>query len=158
MKRVNCDCVRISQEHAASLEPSDSQKYKILSIDGGGLKGLTAAVMLMDLEKKMGKPLRECFDFFIGTSTGGIISLALAYGLETSKIRDIYELQGDEIFYKNDLPRKLKIKYSAKGLLMLATELFCKCEYCKDKDTIKGKCVRCNCREDPEFGSILCKN
>ena len=51
---------------------------KILSIDGGGIRGLIPAMMLDALERKMGHPAAELFDVIAGTSTGGILALALA--------------------------------------------------------------------------------
>ena len=53
-----------------------SKKY-ILSISGGGIRGLIPSVFLHELYKRTGKHPTELFDFFTGTSTGGIISLLL---------------------------------------------------------------------------------
>lgn len=59
--------------------PGD-QAIRVLSIDGGGVKGLLPLQALKNLEKRTGRPSSELFDFMVGTSTGGIIvsSLALA--------------------------------------------------------------------------------
>ena len=43
---------------------------KILSIDGGGIRGIIPASTLVKLEQQANKPVRECFDFIAGTSTG----------------------------------------------------------------------------------------
>lgn len=51
---------------------------KILSIDGGGIRGIIPARILVEIEKKTGKPTAECFDLMAGTSTGGILCLGLA--------------------------------------------------------------------------------
>lgn len=48
---------------------------KILSIDGGGVRGVIPARVMQELEKRANKPLSELFDFFVGTSTGGILAL-----------------------------------------------------------------------------------
>ena len=48
--------------------------YRILSIDGGGVRGLIPGVVLCEIEKRMGKPLSDCFDLIAGTSAGGPIS------------------------------------------------------------------------------------
>ena len=56
---------------------AEDKIIKILSIDGGGIRGLIPAVLLKELEKRTGKPISSSFDFFIGTSTGGIMSLLL---------------------------------------------------------------------------------
>ena len=50
---------------------------KILSIDGGGIRGIIPALVLAEIEKRTDKPISACFDLFAGTSTGGILSLGL---------------------------------------------------------------------------------
>src|SRR5438045_1453536 len=49
----------------------------VLSVDGGGIRGVIPAMVLADLEARTGKPTAELFDLIAGTSTGGIIALAL---------------------------------------------------------------------------------
>jgi uncharacterized protein len=70
----------------------------ILSIDGGGIRGIIPATVLVALEQQMGKPARECFDFLAGTSTGALIAAALAGGLPATRILDIYINRSQEIF------------------------------------------------------------
>ena len=53
---------------------------RILFLDGGGIKGLVQLEILMQLEEKTGKKITELFDWIVGTSTGGVITLALVYG------------------------------------------------------------------------------
>jgi uncharacterized protein len=79
--------------------------FKILSIDGGGIKGLYSAVILSDFEKKYGK-LNNYFDLICGTSTGGIIALALSAGIPATEIVNLYKEKGPIIFpYKNKFYR-----------------------------------------------------
>ncbi len=52
---------------------------RILSLDGGGIRGLIQIENLMEIERRTGKRITELFDWIIGTSTGGIIALALVY-------------------------------------------------------------------------------
>lgn len=56
---------------------------RILVLDGGGMKGLIELDLLAQLEKYTGKTVIELFDWIIGTSTGGIVALALVYGRYT---------------------------------------------------------------------------
>jgi hypothetical protein len=70
----------------------------ILSIDGGGIRGIIPASTLVALEQQIGKPAREVFDFLAGTSTGALISAALAAGLPATRILEIYTQRADEIF------------------------------------------------------------
>ncbi|PFM75234.1 patatin [Bacillus sp. AFS077874] len=82
--------------------------FKILSIDGGGIKGLYSAVILADFEEEYGS-LSNHFDLICGTSTGGIIALAIAAGIPAKEIVKFYEIYGPEIFkYKNNIYRKVQ--------------------------------------------------
>jgi uncharacterized protein len=56
-------------------------KFKILSVDGGGIRGLAAAMFLKKIEDHTGKRINELFDMIVGTSTGGIIAVGLASGM-----------------------------------------------------------------------------
>jgi patatin-like phospholipase/acyl hydrolase len=51
---------------------------RILSIDGGGVRGLIPGAVIVEIEKRMGKPISQLFDLISGTSAGGHIALALA--------------------------------------------------------------------------------
>lgn len=54
---------------------------QVLCLDGGGIRGLVLIQMLLALEGALGRPIRECFDWIGGTSTGGILALALVHGI-----------------------------------------------------------------------------
>lgn len=76
------------------------EDFKILSLDGGGYKGLYTISLLAELEKKFRRSCFEIFDLFAGTSTGSIIALALAMGKEASEIQEMYLNLGKKIFGK----------------------------------------------------------
>jgi uncharacterized protein len=76
----------------------NNKAFKILSIDGGGIKGLYSAALLSALEAKSQKQAGECFDLICGTSTGGLIALALASGKPASELVDLYANHGGKIF------------------------------------------------------------
>ncbi len=83
-------------------------EIRILSIDGGGIRGIIPAYFLSKIEEKLeGKKIYEYFDIVAGTSTGGIIALAVACGIEIQQVLNLYEDKGKIIFNKNFL---LKIK------------------------------------------------
>ncbi len=54
------------------------ERFQILALDGGGIKGLYSAALLARLEDDLGiDNITDCFDMVVGTSTGGIIALGL---------------------------------------------------------------------------------
>lgn len=72
--------------------------FQILSLDGGGIKGLFSAAVLAHVEEDCGVRVRDHFDLITGTSTGGIIALGLGLGLTPREIVQFYCEQGPEIF------------------------------------------------------------
>ncbi len=74
---------------------------KILSIDGGGIKGVFPASFLADIEESTSKNISEYFDLIVGTSTGGIIALGLGMGMSARDILKFYENLGPDIFKGN---------------------------------------------------------
>ncbi|NWF89105.1 MAG: patatin-like phospholipase family protein [Ignavibacteriaceae bacterium] len=71
--------------------------FRILSLDGGGFKGLYTAKVLSEIEKRFGK-IYENFNLICGTSTGGIIALGLGLGKCAEEIVDYYLQYGPKIF------------------------------------------------------------
>jgi len=72
-------------------------KFKILSIDGGGIKGLLSSTLIERLSDAV-PTLITTVDMLAGTSTGGIIALGIAAGLSPSTISSLYKNQGADIF------------------------------------------------------------
>ncbi len=74
--------------------------FRILSIDGGGIRGILPLAILAELEKThlSGRSIATQFDMLCGTSTGGIIALGLGKGLTANEILQIYLEQGGEVF------------------------------------------------------------
>ena len=74
-------------------------RYRILSIDGGGIRGIIPAILLQRLVAEPGlSDWLAKVDLLAGTSTGGLLALGIAKGLDLQVIRDIYETKGPEIF------------------------------------------------------------
>lgn len=76
---------------------------KILSIRGGGIRGLAVAQLLKDVESLLGKPIGSYFDLIAGTSTGGILALALGLGIPAASIVQFYLEDGPGIFRRSPL-------------------------------------------------------
>jgi uncharacterized protein len=88
-------------QHARVEQPWPSDRlFRILSIDGGGIRGVFPAAYLAELERRFldGRSIATCFDMVAGTSTGGIIALALAHGMSAAQALQIYEDRGERIF------------------------------------------------------------
>lgn len=82
-------------------------KFKILSIDGGGIRGIIPAIILAEIEKRTGKRIFELFDLIAGTSTGGILALGLTKPnpaqfkeakFTADDLIDLYRNEGKHIF------------------------------------------------------------
>jgi len=76
------------------------KRFKVLCVDGGGIKGLYSAEVLAMLEKTYGYPLSDYFDMICGTSTGGIIALGISAKIEMERIVSFYMDKGPLIFEK----------------------------------------------------------
>lgn len=104
-----------------SFSNDEKQKFKILALDGGGIRGVVTACILQEVEKQVGKPLNQYFDFITGTSTGSILAAGLALEMTPQDLINIYKKSGGEIF-KTSWFRKILSwvwgpKYSHEGLI-----------------------------------------
>lgn len=94
-------------------------KFKVLAIDGGGIRGAFAAGFLAELEQHIPTKIYEHFDLVAGTSTGGIIAMALALGMSARQVREFYERHGKQIFSRGQrslLGPAFAAKYSGSEL------------------------------------------
>lgn len=99
------------------------KNYNILSLNGGGIKGLKVLVQLIELEEKLDGSLLNYFDMIAGTSVGAIIGAMLAKGYTAKQIYSIFKEAGPGIFkkrflssvrnprYKDDYVNKILFKY-----------------------------------------------
>ena len=111
-------------------------RFKILCIDGGGIKGLYSAELLAKFEKVFKCTISDCFDMLCGTSTGGIIALAASLKIPMSDVVNFYQTHGPFIFNESvkHIPcgraylRSKQIafggKYSAKSLRSALESVF----------------------------------
>jgi patatin-like phospholipase/acyl hydrolase len=102
---------------------------KVLSIDGGGIRGLIPALVLAEIERRTRKRTAELFDLVAGTSTGGILACALARpgpdgapAFSAEELSEIYFTEGPKIFDRSLLQRITSLeglideRYSDDGL------------------------------------------
>ena len=85
-----------------NIEKSESgsaaRRFRVLALDGGGIKGTYTAAVLSSLEEMTGKRICDYFDLITGTSTGGIIAVALGLEIPAQQILQLYLERGAEIF------------------------------------------------------------
>lgn len=89
--------------------------FKILSLDGGGVRGIFSARVLDLMNRNLNIDVHKAFDLVVGTSTGSIVAAAVATGYDLSKLVEDYESQAPEIFRRKNLLSifHLKSKYDA---------------------------------------------
>jgi predicted acylesterase/phospholipase RssA len=83
-----------------------SRPFRVLALDGGGVRGAFSAAVLAALERETGRSCVEHFDLIVGTSTGGIIALALAMGFTAEEAAQFYVKYGDQIFPSTGVLRR----------------------------------------------------
>lgn len=117
----------MSQPTASSTGRA-AERFQILALDGGGVRGLFSAALLAAVEEDLGINLVDHFDLIAGTSTGGIIAIALGLGLRPSEIVGFYLKHGPIIFRNRLRLRSLQHwvyrKYSAHPLEAALRETF----------------------------------
>lgn len=75
------------------------QEFRILSLDGGGIRGVLTATILEEIERKIqGQALKEFFHLIAGTSTGAILAAGIAKGYSAQQLVAIYQNKGKRIF------------------------------------------------------------
>ncbi|MEH2335614.1 patatin-like phospholipase family protein [Nostoc sp.] len=77
------------EEPPETMNTKAQPKYKILSIDGGGIRGIIPAFILAEIEKRTQKPIFSLFDLIAGTSSGGILALGLTKPRLSSDVSDL---------------------------------------------------------------------
>lgn len=105
---------------------------KMLSLDGGGIRGVLSLEILLEIENQLKKELnrddnfRLCdyFDYIGGTSTGAIIAAGLSIGLSVKELIDFYEQRGNSMFDKSFLLKRIKSFYNDGPLLKELKKVF----------------------------------
>ncbi|MCJ7753932.1 MAG: patatin-like phospholipase family protein [Thermoanaerobaculales bacterium] len=96
---------------------SDARPIRVLTIEGGGVRGIIPTRLLTALESLAGAPISDLFDVLVGTSTGGMLALGLVtpgedggHAYPARNVGDIYTSHGQRIFPKlaSSLPRSLQ--------------------------------------------------
>ncbi len=114
-------------------------KYNVLSIDGGGIRGIIPALVLKEIERRTQKRIWQLFDLIAGTSTGGFLAMILAMPNPENKTVARYEMEdiinmyrddGKNIFHEpfleslTDVDDLLRPKYPSEGRERVAKKYF----------------------------------
>lgn len=118
-------CTQLERLPLVRGRGSDGIAFRILSLDGGGLKGAFSAAALASWEKQTGLRIVDHFDLIAGTSTGGILAIGLGLGLSAQQILDFYLERGATIFpitrlhsrFRHTVRHFFKPKYAQEVLL-----------------------------------------
>jgi predicted acylesterase/phospholipase RssA len=113
---------------------------RILSLSGGGIRGIFQARYLEVMEQQLGRPLRDCFHLIAGTSTGAIIALGISLGISTTSIVKLFENHGGEIFPESTRKKSQRLiawlqlgpRYSQAPLRQRLTQTFRAIEEARD--------------------------
>ena len=104
----------------AKARAQSQREHRILTLDGGGIRGVLSIEILAKIEviaKKKGYScLADYFDYIAGTSTGGIIAAGLSLGWSVDKIRSFYEQNAKAMFDKAFLLNRFRYKYDDDNL------------------------------------------
>jgi uncharacterized protein len=134
--------VAASAPASAGVSPDepDRRPLRILAIDGGGIRGILPAMVLADLERRTNRPIIDLFDLIVGTSTGGLVALALSCPDEEGKprhtARDIvrlYDVEGKRVFSRSVWHKIRSVgalaegKYPAAGIEGVLQDYFGEC-------------------------------
>jgi len=111
-------------------QTENDEQFSVLSIDGGGVRGIFVAAVLDRLERDIGTAIADHFDLIVGTSTGGIIALGLGAGMSPGEILDLYVGNMSSIFpprRRGAMVRPLSLiraKYKPDGLREVVHKAF----------------------------------
>ncbi|MBZ0284620.1 MAG: patatin-like phospholipase family protein [Anaerolineae bacterium] len=104
------------------IDINPNGKKMILSVDGGGLRGMISIAMLAELEKKTGKTCSELFDMVAGTSTGAVIAAGIGLGLSAQELlQEIYRTRLPDAFRAQPSGIGLYLRYALGGFRSLYT-------------------------------------
>jgi patatin-like phospholipase/acyl hydrolase len=127
MPQIESEAEQLDHAGEAAATERSSRRFQILSLDGGGYKGVFSVAVLARLEEDLGVRLLDHFDLIAGTSTGGIIALGLGAGLSAQDILDFYLRYGTQIFPKGrwrTTRQLVRSKYKSAPLRRAVDEIF----------------------------------
>ncbi|XP_030324921.1 calcium-independent phospholipase A2-gamma [Calypte anna] len=94
-------------------DPVKGWGIRVLTIDGGGTRGLVALQTLRKLEELTGKPVHQLFDYICGVSTGAILAFMLGlFHISLDDCEELYRKLGSDVFKQNVIVGTVKMGWS----------------------------------------------
>jgi predicted acylesterase/phospholipase RssA len=97
-KLVQIICDQFARLPLVKGRVTEGLSFRILALDGGGIKGAFSASVLATLSEALKEPVAERFDMIAGTSTGGILAIGLGLGIKPQDMLGFYRKRGPVIF------------------------------------------------------------
>jgi len=127
------ETAKLGGRSPTEMANTEAKTIKVLTIDGGGIRGIIPAIILNELQKRLSQDLWQAFDLIAGTSTGGIIALGIGTGCNNGQpyspdeLVNLYVQNGPSIFKKSFVTPEKEIilpKYSPDTLETVLAEFF----------------------------------
>ncbi|KAM4037289.1 LOW QUALITY PROTEIN: calcium-independent phospholipase A2-gamma [Anomaloglossus baeobatrachus] len=117
LRQAHDETLRAAVREALALigynDPVKGRGIRLLTIDGGGTRGIVALQTLRKLEELTGKPVHELFDYICGVSTGAILAFMLGlFHIPLDECEDLYRKLGSDVFKQNVIVGTVKMGWS----------------------------------------------
>ncbi|CAJ0934768.1 unnamed protein product [Ranitomeya imitator] len=117
LRQAHDETLRAAVREALALigynDPVKGRGIRVLTIDGGGTRGIVALQTLRKLEELTGKPVHELFDYICGVSTGAILAFMLGlFHMPLDECEDLYSKLGSDVFKQNVIVGTVKMGWS----------------------------------------------
>uniref|UniRef100_A0A4W3IWL6 Patatin like phospholipase domain containing 8 n=1 Tax=Callorhinchus milii TaxID=7868 RepID=A0A4W3IWL6_CALMI len=117
LRQVSDEVLQETVREALALvgytDPVKGHGIRVLSIDGGGTRGLVALQTLRQLEQLTGKPVYQLFDYICGVSTGAILAFMLGlFHISLDECEEMYHKLGSDVFKQNVIVGTMKMSWS----------------------------------------------
>ncbi|XP_075713187.1 calcium-independent phospholipase A2-gamma [Rhinoderma darwinii] len=117
LRQAHDETLRAAVREALALigynDPVKGRGIRVLTIDGGGTRGIVALQTLRKLEELTGKPVHQLFDYICGVSTGAILAFMLGlFHIPLDECEDLYRKLGSDVFKQNVIVGTVKMGWS----------------------------------------------
>ncbi|XP_056429902.1 calcium-independent phospholipase A2-gamma [Hyla sarda] len=117
LRQAHDETLRAAVREALALigynDPVKGRGIRVLTIDGGGTRGIVALQTLRKIEELTGKPVHELFDYICGVSTGAILAFMLGlFHIPLDECEELYRKLGNDVFKQNVIVGTVKMGWN----------------------------------------------